>query len=191
MPSVLHKKIFRGASGAVENRHAPECACSSHASGIARTVHSSAVRRRVALASFVVLAAVVAASVWSDRSVARSKARAAPARDGAPPVSRDAGEPPAPADAEPACRIFGRVVDALTDAPVAGAGITAYAFATGRTLRVMSAADGSFEFADAGRRGEAFQVVARHEDDAFDFIDAGLVTDLKFKSPPKRRRRTA
>jgi hypothetical protein len=28
-------------------------------------------------------------------------------------------------------------------------------------------------------------------DDAFDFIDARLVTDLKFKSPAKRRRRTA
>ena len=28
-------------------------------------------------------------------------------------------------------------------------------------------------------------------DDAFDFIDAGLVTDLKFKRPAKKRRRSA
>jgi len=28
-------------------------------------------------------------------------------------------------------------------------------------------------------------------DDAFDFIDARLVTDLRFRNPPKRRRRTA
>lgn len=131
-------------------------------SGIARTVDSSAVPKRLLLVSLLLLAALVAALLWSDRSVARRKTRAVPAREGAV-VPRDAEGPAAATDAKPDARLFGRVVDAETEAPVAGAAVTAYAFATARTLRATSAADGTFDFPDATAAGHAIQLVARRE----------------------------
>jgi len=142
----------------VENRHAPKCARSSHASGNARTVDSSAVPKRLLLALVVLVAAVVAIALWDDGAPARSASRAAPARQQTA-VADDAGSDAAVKPRPPA-PLFGRVVEERAGNPVAGASVVAYAFEAGTTLKATSSADGSFGFPDAA--GQVFDVVTRH-----------------------------
>ncbi len=116
-------------------------------------------RKRIAIASVLLVAAVVAVAFWTDRTAARSNSRAAPAPQGVEPP-REAEMPGAP-EPQPVARAFGRVVEEGTGNPVAGAVIAVYAFETGRTLKTASSEDGSFDFPGAAA-GTAFQVVARH-----------------------------
>jgi hypothetical protein len=78
-----------------------------------------------------------------------------------PETSPKADRPAAP-DARPGAKLFGRVLEEGTDIPVAGAAVTAFAFAAGRTLRTTTGKDGSFDLPDAVAAGQAFQLVVRH-----------------------------
>jgi len=121
------------------------------------------VPKRIAIVSVLLLAAVAAGWLWADRFAARAPARSAPVGEGAalPETSPSADRPAAP-DAQAAGKLFGRVLEEGTDIPLAGAAVTAYAFATRETMRGMSAEDGTFGFPGAAA-GQAFQIVVRHE----------------------------
>lgn len=94
-------------------------------------------RQRLALASVLLVAAVVAILLLNHDA---RNSRAAPERAEAPP-SRHAGEREAVAEPGPNQRLCGRVVEDASGAPVAGAIVTAYAFASGRVLTATAAAD--------------------------------------------------
>jgi hypothetical protein len=79
-----------------------------------------------------------------------------------PETSPKADRPAAP-DLQPAAKLFGRVLEEGSDIPVSGAAVTAYAFATGRTLRGTTGEDGTFDLHDAFAPGQVFQLVVRHE----------------------------
>jgi hypothetical protein len=123
------------------------------------------VRKRIAIASLLLLAAL-AAMLWADRTAGRSRARSA-AGDGSGAASAaEVEESPGPStgvDAAAARGLFGRVLEEGSDAPVAGAAVAAYAFEAGRVLRTTSAEDGTFDLPDAPAAGHAFQLVVRRE----------------------------
>ncbi|HEX5136335.1 MAG TPA: carboxypeptidase regulatory-like domain-containing protein [Planctomycetota bacterium] len=117
---------------------------------------------RIALVVLVIAVALLAIALWSDRSPEHSKARAAATREDAAVPAKGERGPDAAQKAAAHARPFGKVVDDRTDAPVAGAAVTACAFATGTVLSTASAADGTFAFPDAAGAG-LVELVARHE----------------------------